>query len=167
MRKMLFRALIDRPLTEAAPAPERRRSRRTGAASRPRRAPTARPEPRHPRGRRRLLQRLRAGDSRAQQRLLRPGAVRHPLRRLAQTRRRPARHRPGHPQHAGGAGPHVRGDARSEVGGGGRRLRLRRRHLRREAMPSRAVSRPSFPSTCTFAAARRRPSRCFEGCCRF
>ena len=55
------------------------------------------------RGRRGLVQRLRAGDPRAQQRLLRPGALRHPLRRLAPPRRRAARHRAGAPQHAGGA----------------------------------------------------------------
>ena len=68
------------------------------------RAPAARPQPVDPSGGRRLLQRLRTGDQRAGQRLLRPGAVRPALRRLAAPRRRAAGHRAGDAQHARGAG---------------------------------------------------------------
>ena len=99
---------------------------------RARRAPPARPQPVDPRGRRRLVQRLRAGDPCAQQRVLRPGALRPALRRLAAPCRRAAGDRTGDQEHARGAGAHLQRHARPEMGGGGRRLRARRRHLRRQ-----------------------------------
>ena len=43
---------------------------------------------------------LRGRPERARHRRLRPGPLRHPVRRLAAARRRPGRHRPGHREHA-------------------------------------------------------------------
>ncbi len=129
MRKILFESLLRRPLTEPPPAGRGR----AGGARDPRRsrgAPPARPQPVDPRGRRRLVQRLRAGDPRAQQRVLRPRALRPALRRLAAPCRRADGDRAGHQEHARGARAHLRRDARPEMGGRGRRLRARRRHLR-------------------------------------
>ena len=116
MRKLLLQGLSDGPLTEPAPRRRRRRARGAGGAARPRGARAARPQPRHPRGRRRLLQWLRAGDPRAQQRLLRPRALRPALRRLAAPCRRAAGHRAGHEEHARGAGAHLCRDARPRNG---------------------------------------------------
>ena len=99
----------------------------------------------HPRGRRRLVQRLRAGDPRAQQRGLRRRALRPPFRRLAAPRRRAAGDRPGDAQHEGGAGAHLCGDARSEMGGGGRRLRLPAAACSRAATPWSARSSKVIP----------------------
>ena len=97
MRKLLFKSLLQAPLTEPPPRSRRRGARRAGAerssgASRRRLGRSAV----HPRGRCRLLQRLRARDPRAQQCLLRPRALRPALRRLAAPCRRAAGHRPGH-----------------------------------------------------------------------
>ena len=63
-------------------------------------ATAPRPQPVDPRGRRRLVQRLRAGNPCAQQCVLRSRALRLPLRRLAAPRRCPAGHRPGDQEHA-------------------------------------------------------------------
>ena len=123
MRTLLFESLVRRPLTEARARARRRGARRARRSARPRGAAPARPQPVDPRGRCRLLQRLRAGNPRAQQRVLRPRALRPALRRLAAPCRRAAGDRAGDQEHARGAGAHLRRDARSEMGGGGRRLR--------------------------------------------
>ena len=86
----------------------------------------------HPSRRRRLVQRLRAGDPRAQQSHLQHRRTRHPLRRESSPRRSAARHRPGVTQHGDRLAADLRRDARSEAGRGHRRLRLHWRHLRRE-----------------------------------
>ena len=85
------------PADRSAAGARRRRACRIGGKRRSRRAAPAWPQPRHPRSRRRLLQRLRTGNSRAQQRLLRSRALRTALRRLAAPCRRAAGYRPGHP----------------------------------------------------------------------
>ena len=125
------------------------------AQRRSRGAPPARPQPVDPRGRCRLLQRLRAGDPRAQQRLLRPRALRPALRRLAAPCRRADGDRAGHQEHARGAGAHLRRDARSEMGGRGRRLRASTAASSPAATPSSAASRRWCRSISTSAAARR------------
>ena len=63
-------------------------------------APALRPLAQAPPGQRRRLQRLRGRPERPGHRRLRPGPVRHPVRRLAAPRRRPRRHRPGQREHA-------------------------------------------------------------------
>ena len=124
MRKLLF----ERPAAARRSPSRRRRSTmprsRAGRAARPRGAAPARPQPVDPRGRCRLLQRLRAGDPRAQQRVLRPGALRPALRRLAAPCRCAAGHRAGdHATCDEAPGAHLARDAGSQMGGGGRRLR--------------------------------------------
>src|SRR2546421_255243 len=84
---------------------------------------------RHPPGRRRLVQRLRAGDRWSHRPALRPRALRSALRRLAAPRRLPPGDRARHAQHGGGAAPHLLRHAGSENRDRGRRLRGRRRHL--------------------------------------
>ncbi len=150
MRKILFESLLRRPLTEPPPAADDAALAELAAQRRPRGAPPARPQPVDPRGRCRLLQRLRAGDPRAQQRLLRSRALRPALRRLAAPCRRADGDRPGDQEHARGAGAHLQRDARSEMGGRGRRLRARRRHLRRQLRGGRrrlggGAGRPAHP----------------------
>ena len=113
---LLFKNLLRRPVTETAPDARRRGAGRACRQGRSRRARAARPQPRHPRGRCRLVQCLRARDPRAQQRLLRSRAVRLALRRLAAPCRRAAGDRPGHQEHARGAGAHLRRDARIRNG---------------------------------------------------
>ena len=87
MRKLLFKNLIRRrsPIRRPPPTRPRLPSLRQ---RRPCRASPARTQPCDPRGRRRLLQWLRAGDPRAQQRLLRSRALRPAFRRLAAPCRR-------------------------------------------------------------------------------
>ena len=126
------------------------------------RAPPARPLAVDPRGRRRLLQRLRAGDPRAQQRLLRPGALRPALRRLAAPRRRAAGHRPRDQEHARGAGAHLCRHARPQMGGGGRRLRARRRRVRRQLRRAGPVS-AVIPVDLRIRAARPAPIDLLKG----
>ena len=65
--------------------------------------PAARAKPVDPRGRCRLMQWLRTRDPRAQQRVLRSGALRLRFVALAATCRRTARDRAGHQEHARGA----------------------------------------------------------------
>ena len=110
-------------------------------------------------GRRRLLQRLRAGDSRAEQRLLRPGAVRPAIRRLAAPCRRAAGDRPGDQNMREALERTYAATPDAEMGGRGRRLRPRRRRVSPAATPARAAYRTSFRSICIFRAARRRQSR--------
>ena len=94
--RILFESLIRRPLTEPPPAPDDDALAELARERRPRGAPAARPQPVDPRGRCRLLQRLRARNPRAQQRLLRSRALRPALRRLAAPCRRAAGDRAGH-----------------------------------------------------------------------
>ena len=163
--RSLFESLLRAPADRA-----RRRRGRRGAGRARARALDARARQRlgrslvDPRGRCRLLQRLRAGNPCAQQCLLRPRALRPALRRLAAPCRRAAGDRPGHQEHARGAGAHLRRDARPEMGGGGRRLRARRRHVRRQLRRASAASPASCRSTCTSAAARHAPCNCSKGC---
>ena len=63
-------------------------------------APPLRPVAEAPAGECRRLQRLRSRPERAQHRRLRPGPVRHPVRRLPASRRRPRCDRAGHREHA-------------------------------------------------------------------
>ncbi len=63
-------------------------------------APALRPLAQAPAGQCRRLQRLRGGPERPQHRRLRPGPVRHSVRRLAAPRRRRRGHRPGQREHA-------------------------------------------------------------------
>ena len=103
MRKLLFESLFRRPLTERAPSPDDAAVAELATALGAGRAATARPEPVDPRGRCRILQWMRAGNSRAQQRLLRRRAVRPAVRRLAAPCRRPDGDRTGDEKHARGA----------------------------------------------------------------
>ncbi len=86
------------------------------AAHRNRRRPPPDPRPvaETPPGERRRLQRLRGRHQRAGHRGLGPGAFWHPVRRLAASRRRPARHRPGHREHASGPGEDLPGGSRAQ-----------------------------------------------------
>ena len=59
---------------------------------------------------------------------------------------------------------HLQCDARSQMGGRGRRLRARRRHLCRQLRGGRRRSRASCRSTCTSAAARRVRRSCSPVC---
>ena len=156
MRRLVLKNLLQPPVTEAPPA--RRRCRRLPSLprnlDRAAQAP-ARPQPGHSRGRRWLVQWLRARDPRAEQRLLRSRALRLALRRLAAPCRRAAGDGPGHQEHARGAAAHLQRDARPEMGGGGRRLRRQWRHLRRQLCGGRGSVARSCPSICTSAAARR------------
>ena len=72
-------------------------------AARGGRAPALRPLAAHPSGRRRLVQRLRAGDLRTDGPPLRPRALRPAFRGLAAPRRLPPGDGSGHAQHGGGA----------------------------------------------------------------
>ena len=154
MRKLLFKNLLQAPLTEPAPpAREEMLAELARTLDRTARRRT-RPQPLDPRGGRRFLQRLRARDPCAEQRLLRPGAVRATVRGLAPPCRRATRDRTSHAQHARGAGTYLPCDARSEVGGCRRRLRPRRGDLRwrirlrrwRVEGHSRRSSRPRLPA---------------------
>ena len=71
----------------------------------------------------RRLQRLRGRHQRARHARLGHGALRHPVRRLAAPRRRPAGHRPGHREHAPGAREDLRrrADPQDRDRGGGLR----------------------------------------------
>ena len=105
--RLVFKNMLSRPVTEAAPAPDdaglaelaanldRAAKRRLGRSLA------------DPRGRCRLVQWLRAGNPRAEQRLLRSRAVRAEIRRLAAPCRRAAGDRPGHQEHARGAAAHL------------------------------------------------------------
>ena len=118
-----------------------------------------------PPGGRRLVQRLRAGNRRAQQSDPRHRTVRHPLRRLAAPRRSSAGHRTGHAQHGTGAAEDVRGDAGSQGRGGGRRMRHQRRHLRHQLRHSRRRRyRGARGRVCAWAV-RRVPKRCCSESC--
>src|SRR5262249_30100932 len=112
----------DRPRHRAAGSRRwgRRRARPTGGVARP---AAVRPGARDPRGRRGLLQRLRARDRRPHGPDLRLRALRPALRRVTATRRPAARHPTRHAQHGGPAPEDVRGDTGPEAGGRGRRLR--------------------------------------------
>ena len=152
-----FAGLFQGPLTEPPPPPDDAALAELAGRRRPGGAAPARPQPRHPRGRRGLVQRLRAGDPRAEQRVLRPGALRHPLRRLAAPRRRAAGHRPGDRATCRQAlEAHLRGHAGAEMGGRGRATAPSTAASSPAAMPSPAASPPSSRSICTSAAARRR-----------
>ena len=165
--RTLFESFIARPAHRSRrPAADDAGARRAGAKRRPRRARQARPLPVDPRGRCRLLQRLRTGNPRAQQRLLRSRALRPALRRLAAPCRRAAGDRAGDQEHARGAGAHLRRDARSEMGGRGRRLRASTAASSPAATPSSAASRPWCRSICTSAAARPIREPCSPGCWR-
>ena len=145
MRRTLFEGLTRSPLTEPPPSADdaalaelaanvdRAARRRLGRSLSIRRS------------RCRLLQRLRAGNPRAQQRVLRPRTLRPALRRLAAPRRRAAGDRPGHQEHARGAGAHLQCDAGSEMGRRGRRLRRGRRHIRRQLRGGRRRQRSVVP----------------------
>src|ERR1043166_9561323 len=108
--------------------PRRFRIHRPSIAS-AHRAPL-RPLPSHPRSGRRLLQRLRDRDRRAEQSRLRHRTLWHPLRRLAAARRHASGHRPRLAEHGIGSAQNLRRHARAAPGRGRRRLRLQRRHLR-------------------------------------
>ncbi len=127
-------------------------------------APQARPQPVDPRGRCRLLQRLRAGDPRARQRVLRSGALRVAVRGFATPRRRAPGDRAGDQEHARSTATHLRGDPGSKMGGRGRRLRGRRRDFFRQLRSCGRGPRRACRSTCIFAAARRAPPNCSRGC---
>ena len=117
-------------VTEPAPAPAEeavlhRQAPGAGAAH-------DRPRTDHPSRRRRLVQRLRAGNPRAGQSVLQHRGPRHPLRRQSAACRPAAGDRPGIQAHGDRAAAHLRRDAGPQAGGRRRRLRLHRRHLRRE-----------------------------------
>ena len=65
---------------------------------------------------------MRTGNSRTQQRLLRRRAVRHAVRRLTPSRRRPDGDGTGDEKHARGARTHLSRDAQPKMGRCGRRL---------------------------------------------
>ena len=67
---------------------------------------------------------------------------------------------PVYAQHEDCVGTNICGDARSEMGGGGGRLRLRLRRVRRELRHGRRQSSRWCRSTCTSRAARRGRSIC-------
>src|SRR5207247_2066731 len=120
---------------------------------------------RDPAGRRRLVQRLRAGDRRPHGPALRPRALRPALRRLSAPRRLPARDGTGDPQHGRGAAPHLARDAGSEDRDRRRRLRGRRRPLprlvrRRRRRARDRAGRRADPRLSTLPGrAARRPAR--------
>ena len=145
--------------------PGRGRARRARRQRRSRRPPAARPLALDPRGRRRLLQRLRAGDPCAEQRVLRPRAVRHPLRRLAAPRRR-ADGGCGtvDEEHARGAGAHLAGDARPQMGRRDRRLRARRRPVRRQLRGHRRRVRGRAGRSADRRLLHPRPRGCSRAC---
>ena len=103
MRKLLFQSLFRAPLTEPAPSPDQAAVEELAAAVGRTARAAPRPEPLDPRNRRRILQRLRAGDPRAEQCLLRRRALRHPLRRVPAPCRCAAGHGTGDEKHARGA----------------------------------------------------------------
>ena len=107
MRRTLLESLTHRPLTEAPPAPDDAALAELAAKRRAGGAPPARPQPLDPRGRCRLMQRLRTGNPRAQQCFLRSRALRAALCRLAAPCRRAAGDRTGHQEHARGAGANL------------------------------------------------------------
>ena len=161
MRKLLFESLFRRPLTEQAPSPGRRR--RGGTLQPPLgqcRAAAARPEPFDPRDRCRILQRMRAGNSRAQQRLLRRRALRPPVRRLAAPCRCPDGDRTGDQKHARGAGAHLSRDARTRNGWSRSEIAHGTEDVSPAATRSSAASPRSSRSTSTFPAARLPPRPC-------
>ena len=162
--KLLFRGLMRPPLTEPAPPTSTSSARRTGAAGRSaRRARRLGRSLVDPPGRCRLVQWLRTRDPRAQQRLLRPRALRLALRRLAAPCRRAARDRSGDAQHARGAPSNLGRDPGSEMGRRGRRLRARWRHFRRNPTPWPAAFRRSFRSICTSRGCPPAPAALLQG----
>ena len=164
MRRILFESLLKRPLTEAVARAGRRCAGRARRERRARGAAPARPQPVDPPGRCRLLQRLRAGNSRAQQCVLRSGALRPALRRLAAPCRRADGDRAGDQEHARGAAAHLRRDAGSQMGGGGRRLARPTAASSRAAMRWWAACTRWCRSTCTSAAARPTRPSCSRAC---
>ena len=166
MRKLLFESVFRRPLTERAPSPDDAAVAELATALGQCRAAAARPKPVDPRGRCRILQRMRAGNSRAQQRLLRRRAVRPAVRRLAAPCRRPDGDGAGDEKHARGAAnapitrrPIRNGSSRSEIA-----------RATEDVLPaatrSSAASPRSSRSTCTFPAARLPPQPCCKDCWR-
>ena len=145
MRKLLFQGLFRRPLTEPAPAVGDAELAELASQLDASRQAASRPQPLDPRGRCRLVQRLRARDPCAEQRLLRPRAFRPALRRLAAPCRRASGHRTGHQEHAQALELTARRDAGAEMGGGGRRLRPERRHFRRVLRGHRRACREVVP----------------------
>jgi hypothetical protein len=148
-----------RPLMWHDPQADRphRHRHRAGAAHRRRRARTDRAHPwrtaadpgpgaGHPPGRRRFLQRLRAGDPRAQQPLLQHRGPGHQVRRQPAPCRHAAGHRAGVAAHGRSAAAHLRGHARAQAGGGGGRLWLRAASSAR-ATPAAGAWPTSFRST--------------------
>ena len=131
MRTLLLKSLFARPVTIGGAVGRRRRARR------------ARPRARRARARRLFgrsitIREVDAGSCNGCE--LEIHALNNAvydverfgiqLRGLAAPCRRAAGHRPGDPQHEGRAGAHLCGDAGSQMGGGGRRLRLRLRRVR-------------------------------------
>ena len=131
--------------SEPPPAPAEEQGRRRAAAGR---------HPAHTGSRaghtpcgRRLLQRLRARDPRPRQPVLQHRGDRHPVRREPAPRRHAPRDRTGCQAHGHRAAAHVRRDAGAQARGRGRRLRLHRRHLRRDVCEPRA-RRQRDPGRC-------------------
>src|SRR5882724_3445838 len=130
MRKILFESLLRRPLTEPPPAKDE-----TALAELAAKVDRA---SRRRLGRSLSIREVDAGSCNGCELEIHAlnnafyDLERFGLKFVASPRRRPARHRPGDPEHARGAGAHLCGDARSEVGGGGRRLRARRWPVRGE-----------------------------------
>ena len=167
MRSLLLDALLKGPAVDrgrrqpGAPALDElaQRAGRAGAAA-------ARPLAVDPRGRRRLLQRLRAGDPRAQQSRLRRRALRAEVRRLAAPCRRAAGDRPRDLEHAPrrcertyAATPEPKwvvavGDCAANCG------------VFAGSSPSSGRCRRSSPSTSPSPAARQPRSRCSKDCWR-
>ena len=116
MRKLLFQSFFRGPLTEPAPALDEAAVEELAAALQARRAATPRQKPLDPRNRCRVMQRVRAGDPCAEQRLLRRRAFRYPVRRLAAPRRRSHGHGAGDQKHARCAGANLSCDPRPEMG---------------------------------------------------
>ena len=164
MRRLLFEGLTRRPLTEPPPRIDDPEIRGAGGRARRGGAEAARPQPVDPRGRCRLVQRLRARDPRAQQRLLRSRALRPPYRRLAPPCRRADGDRAGDEEHARGAAAHLRRHPGAEMGGGGGRLRAGWRAVRRLLRGGGRGRRGVAASTSTSPAARRRRRRCSRAC---
>ena len=120
------------PRSESLPSrhPDRGRKLACSRAARATDSLRARRRAVHSARRRRLLQRLRARDPRAQQPALQSRGARHSLRREPAPRGHAARDRSGLQAHGGGASTSLRGDARSQARRRPRRLRVYRRHLR-------------------------------------
>ena len=129
MRRLLFQSLSQPAGHGSAARARRERNRRTRGARRHRRTAPTRAQSVDPRSRRGFVQWLRTGNSRAQQRDLRPRTFRPSLRRVAATRRRIARHRTADVEHARSAAAYVRCNTGAEVGRRRRRLCDQRRSV--------------------------------------